>query len=160
MSTNASAIAASQAAIVRLKITRICPPQSLWKRPQAMRLTETPCSIISADRNMTIMFRRHKNPTSPMPNNSAPIKSELKSSAVSFMNGLPSRSRDSRRPSVASSSASDFRFTPLDLGALGHRDRADEGHEQQCAGDFDGNEILAEEFRSQMRNVLFGQNVL
>ena len=65
-------MAASQAATVRMKITRIWPPQSLWYRPQATKLTETPCSIISAARNMTIMFRRLKNPTRPMPNKQRP----------------------------------------------------------------------------------------
>ena len=64
--TSARAMAASQAATVKMKITSTWPSQLLCQRPQATRLTETPCSIISAHRNMTIMFRRLRKPTRPM----------------------------------------------------------------------------------------------
>ena len=64
--------AASQAATAIMNNTSAWPPRSLWNRPQATRLSDTPCSMISAERNITIMFRRLKKPTMPMPNSSAP----------------------------------------------------------------------------------------
>ena len=61
----------------RMKITSTWPSQLLCQRPQATRLTDTPCSIISAHKNMTIMFRRLRKPTRPMANSAAPDQQRI-----------------------------------------------------------------------------------
>ena len=66
-----AATPASHAATASRNSTNTCPCRLPWNRAKATKLIATPCSIISAHRNMVIRFRRVRNPTSPIPNSAA-----------------------------------------------------------------------------------------
>ena len=94
---------------------------------------------------MTIMFRRLKKPTRPMPNSTAPTSSELCSSATSFIR-------------LASSPARARAGSCGDCANCGdNRRRADQGDQQQRAGHFDGDQVPAEQLRAQMGDMFGGQ---
>jgi hypothetical protein len=68
----ASATPASHAATVRMNSVNTCPCRLPRSRAKATRLSVTPWSIISAERNRTIRLRRVRKPIAPSTNRIAP----------------------------------------------------------------------------------------
>src|SRR6185437_10006357 len=101
-----------------------------------------PCNIISAARNITIMFRRLRNPTRPMPNSKAPtIRNRSSNWTSSMLAALLQGGRAGRR---------------LALGDDGHG--ADQGDQQQRARHLDGDQVPAEKLSAEMGHVLRAQD--